>query len=192
MPPPASGTTFLNVSVHRFADAESAANAMVFFSDYVISSQGLEEVEPPAIGESARLLKGAPDGVPLSVLYAQQGPIMYRIGGSTRKPRWRPDRGCPRCCRRDHPGPGRRRLIVLNRENAIGLVLLLLCGVVALVLLFSIVTGTRFRFEGPSWVGTVLVILFFAGTIYGFLARPGRRWSWPWSKDTDQDRRDGL
>ena len=74
--------------------------------------------------------------------------------------------------------------MVFNRENAIGLVLLLLCAVVALVLLFSIATGTRFRFEGPSWVGTALVILFIAGTIYGFLIRPGRRWSWPWSKDT--------
>jgi hypothetical protein len=84
--PPESGTSFLNVSVHRFADAESAANAMVFFSDQVIFGQGLEEVEPPAIGESARLLRGAPDGVPLAVLYAQQGPIMYRIGGSTESP----------------------------------------------------------------------------------------------------------
>ena len=80
------GTTFLNVSVHRFADAESAANAMIFFSDQVVFVQGLQEVEPPAIGETARLLEGAPDGVPLSVLYAQQGPIMYRIGGSTNSP----------------------------------------------------------------------------------------------------------
>lgn len=77
------GTTFLNVSVHRFADAEAANNAMVFFSDQVVFGQGLQEVEPPAVGENARLLQGAPDGVPLSVLYAQQGPIMYRIGGST-------------------------------------------------------------------------------------------------------------
>src|SRR5215211_3372404 len=84
--PPASGTTFLNVSVHRFADPEAAANALIVFSDKVIVDQGLEEVEPPAIGESARLLKGAPDGVPLTVLYAQQGPIMYRIGGSTESP----------------------------------------------------------------------------------------------------------
>jgi hypothetical protein len=83
---PPGETTFLNVSVHRFADAASAANAMVFFSDQVILVQGLEEVEPPAIGDSARLLKGAPDGVPLTVLYAQQGPIMYRIGGSTETP----------------------------------------------------------------------------------------------------------
>ena len=77
------GTSFLNVSVHRFADAESAANAMVFFSDQVVFGQGLQEIEPPAVGETARLLEGAPDGVPLSILYAQQGPIMYRIGGST-------------------------------------------------------------------------------------------------------------
>ena len=82
--------------------------------------------------------------------------------------------------------------MVFNRENAIGLILLLLCGVVALVLLFSIVTGTRFSFEGPSWVGTALVILFIAGTIYGFLIRPGRRWSWPWSKERDQDPQDRL
>src|SRR4051812_2845505 len=47
--PPESGTTFLNVSVHRFADPASAANAMVFFSDQVILVQGLEEVEAPAI-----------------------------------------------------------------------------------------------------------------------------------------------
>ena len=80
--------------------------------------------------------------------------------------------------------------MVFNRENAIGLVLLLLSGAVAMVLLFSIATGTRFRFAGPSWVGTALVILFFAGTIYGFLMRPGRRWSWPWSKGTDQDSQD--
>src|SRR5215207_4422620 len=84
--PPQSGTTFLNVSVHRFGDPESAANALVVFSDKVIVDQGLQEVEPPAIGETARLLKGAPDGVPLTVLYAQQGPIMYRIGGSTEIP----------------------------------------------------------------------------------------------------------
>ena len=77
---------------------------------------------------------------------------------------------------------------MLNRENAIGLLLLLLCAVVAIVLLFSIATGARFRFEGPSWLGTALVILFIAGTIYGFIIRPGRRWSWPWSKDKNPDR----
>jgi hypothetical protein len=79
----AGGTTYLNVSVHRFSDAESAANALVFFSDQVVLQQGLQEVEAPAVGETARLLFGSPDGVPLAVLYAQDGPILYRIGGST-------------------------------------------------------------------------------------------------------------
>ncbi len=78
-----STTQFLNVSVHRFADAASAANALVFFSDQVIFVPGLQEVEAPALGESARLLVGAPEGYQLSVLYAQDGPILYRIGGSS-------------------------------------------------------------------------------------------------------------
>lgn len=81
--PPPTGTTFINTSVHRFADAESAANALVYYSDVVVNEQGLQEVEAPAIGESARLLQGAPGGVPLAILYVQQGPILYRLGGST-------------------------------------------------------------------------------------------------------------
>lgn len=81
--PGPSGTTFLNVSVHRFADAESAANALIYFSDQVVIGQGLQDVEAPAIGETARLLKGAPDGVPLTIFYVQDGPILYRMGGSS-------------------------------------------------------------------------------------------------------------
>jgi hypothetical protein len=81
--PSPNGTTFMNVSVHRFADAEGAANALIYLSDQVIFGQGVQEVAAPAIGGSARLLVGAPDGVPLAVLYAQQGPIVYRIGGSS-------------------------------------------------------------------------------------------------------------
>ena len=80
--PPPSGTTFLNVSVHRFASPDAAETALVFFSDQVIFGQGLQEVEPPAIGETARLLVGQVADANLAVLYAQQGPIMYRIGGS--------------------------------------------------------------------------------------------------------------
>ncbi|MDQ3227310.1 MAG: hypothetical protein M3Q50_11850 [Chloroflexota bacterium] len=80
--PSPNGTTFLNFSVHRFADDESAADALVVFSDEVILAQGLQEVEAPALGESARLLVGESEGVTLTVLYAQEGPIMFRIGGS--------------------------------------------------------------------------------------------------------------
>lgn len=81
--PGPGGTTFLNVSVHRFADAASAANALIYFSDQVVISQGLQDVEAPVVGESARLLVGAPDGVPLTIFYVQDGPIMYRMGGSS-------------------------------------------------------------------------------------------------------------
>jgi hypothetical protein len=70
--------TYLNVSVHRFADAASAANALTFFSDQVIFGQGLQEVDAPAVGEAARLLVGAP----VAVLYVQDGPILYRFGAS--------------------------------------------------------------------------------------------------------------
>lgn len=71
--------TYLNVSVHRFADAESAANALTFFSDQVIYGQGLLEVDAPTVGEAARLLVGAP----VAVLYVQNGPILYRFGASS-------------------------------------------------------------------------------------------------------------
>jgi hypothetical protein len=78
---------------------------------------------------------------------------------------------------------------VFNRDNVIGSVLLLLCAAVGVVLLYSIATGTRFRWEGPAWVGTALVIFFIGATIWGFVMRPGRRW--PWEKWRDRDRRDG-
>jgi hypothetical protein len=77
---------------------------------------------------------------------------------------------------------------VFNRENAIGLVLLVLCAAVALVLLYGIATGTRFRFEGPSWLGTALMILFIGATGYLFVTRPGRRWPWQRNEPPDQER----
>ena len=70
---------------------------------------------------------------------------------------------------------------MFERENAIGIVLLLLCVVVAGVLLYSINTGTWFRFDGPPWLGTALMVFFIAAGIYSFVSRPGRRW--PWQKD---------
>jgi hypothetical protein len=79
---------------------------------------------------------------------------------------------------------------VLNRENAIGLILLLMCAAVALVLLYSIATGTRFQFTGPSWLGTALVILFIGASLFGFVTRPGRRWPWQRNEPPDRDRTD--
>lgn len=76
---------------------------------------------------------------------------------------------------------------MFDRENAIGVVLLLLCAVVAGVLLYSIGTGTRFRFTGPGWVGTALMVLFIGATIAGFFMRPGRR-RWPWQRGEADER----
>ena len=76
---------------------------------------------------------------------------------------------------------------MLNRENAIGLILLLMCAAVAVVLLYSIATGTRFQYTGPSWLATALVILFIGASIYGFVSRPGRRWPWQRNDSPDQD-----
>ena len=41
---------------------------------------------------------------------------------------------------------------MLDRENLPGVILLALCTVVAGVLIYSIVTGTRFVWTGPGWV----------------------------------------
>jgi len=76
---------------------------------------------------------------------------------------------------------------MFNRENAIGIALLLICAVVAVALLFSISTGIRFRFNGPSWVGTALLIFFIAATIWGFVSRPGRRWPWDRNRPPERD-----
>ena len=77
---------------------------------------------------------------------------------------------------------------MFNRENAIGLILLVLCAAVAVVLLYSIATGTRFRFTGPSWLSTALIVLFIGASLFGWFSRPGRRW--PWQRDK-QDRDPG-
>jgi hypothetical protein len=75
--------SFINVSVHRFANAEGAAESLTELSDIVVNVQGLQEVETPAIGELARGLAGPGDGVNLYVLYVQDGKYLIRIGGSS-------------------------------------------------------------------------------------------------------------
>ena len=72
---------------------------------------------------------------------------------------------------------------MLDRENMIGVILLALCAGVAVVLLYSIATGTRFHYDGPSWLITALAIFFIGASIYSFVMRPGRRW--PWKRDKD-------
>jgi hypothetical protein len=76
-------TTYINISVHRFANADGASEALTALSDIVVSAQGLQDVDTPAIGDQARGLSGPGDGVNLYVLYVQDGKFLIRIGGSS-------------------------------------------------------------------------------------------------------------
>jgi len=87
---------------------------------------------------------------------------------------------------------------VFDREDFVGVLLLGLCLVVGGVLVYSIATGTRFRFTGPSWVGVALMVLFFGAVVYGLASsrrgrwpdpRTGgkRRWRWPWQRSNDAE-----
>ena len=58
---------------------------------------------------------------------------------------------------------------MFDRENIVGSLLLLLCGVVASILVYSIVTGERLDFDLPPVVSTVLGFGFIALLIVGFL-----------------------
>ena len=57
---------------------------------------------------------------------------------------------------------------MFGRGNIIGLLLLLFCGVVAVILLWSIVTGEELSVSVPPVVGWILGILFVGALIYGF------------------------
>jgi hypothetical protein len=75
--------SFINVSVHRFANAEGASEALTALADIVVAVQGLQDVETPVIGDAARGLAGAGESVNLYVLYVQDGKYLIRIGGSS-------------------------------------------------------------------------------------------------------------
>lgn len=78
-----NATSFISVSVHRFETEEGAAAALTGLSDVVIATQGLQEVEPPKIGDQARALTGTGDGVNLYVLYVRDGRYVLRLGGAS-------------------------------------------------------------------------------------------------------------
>ena len=88
----------------------------------------------------------------------------------------------------------------MGRNDIIGVLLLGLCAVMAGVLVYSIATGVRFRFTGPPWAGTVLMIVFIGAVIYSLVTTFQRRWPnpmtgqgwrWPWSKDDKSPPPDG-
>jgi hypothetical protein len=71
-----------------------------------------------------------------------------------------------------------------DKQNIIGFLLLGLCTVVGGVLVWEIMSGDRLHYDGPAWLGWVLLALFIGASMFG-LSRGGtfrRRWSgrrWP-------------
>lgn len=57
---------------------------------------------------------------------------------------------------------------MFGRDNLVGMLLLVLCGVVIAILLWSIVTGERISVSVPPVVGWIIGALFIGGLIYGF------------------------
>lgn len=59
---------------------------------------------------------------------------------------------------------------MFNRENAVGILLLLVCGGVAVVLLYAIGTGERIRLDLPAWISWPLGITFIGLLLYGMFS----------------------
>ena len=77
-------TTSLSVSIHGFKDAASAAEALPFFSDILLSSEEpvYEEGTDPGLGDLSRILTATDaNGGIVVALYVQKDNVMYRFGG---------------------------------------------------------------------------------------------------------------
>jgi len=64
---------------------------------------------------------------------------------------------------------------MFNRDNAIGLLLLAVCAVVAGYMVYVITTGNRVSLQINPTVGVTLTVAFFGLLIYGFISSGGFR-----------------
>ena len=79
--PPAGRVGWVDISVHRFPDAASAADAVAYFAASRADSMDLQTVPAPTIGNSSAALTGpAVNGTEYSV-YLSGGPLLYAITG---------------------------------------------------------------------------------------------------------------
>ena len=77
------GTTTIDISIHRFADRASAAEALIYFSDAIVAAVGFEEIQVDPIGDEVRALKGVNEGgVGQVIVYVQVASDMARISGT--------------------------------------------------------------------------------------------------------------
>jgi len=78
--PDVNDTTVINISIHRFGDEQGAKDALNYFAEDVIATQGLEEFRIDRIGEQTRALRGNKGGSNV-VVYVRNGDYLIRIGG---------------------------------------------------------------------------------------------------------------
>lgn len=81
--PDPNTTTFIDVSIHRFATANATEQALAYFAGDVATSQGLHQINVPKIGDHEQALTGAPNQANLVVIYIQRDSILYRVAGSS-------------------------------------------------------------------------------------------------------------
>jgi probable HAF family extracellular repeat protein len=79
--PPSGRVDWIDLSVHRFKDAASAAAAGAFFASSRAVDTQLESVPVPAIGDSATAIAGPSDEGREYTLYVSSGPLLLRVTG---------------------------------------------------------------------------------------------------------------
>ncbi|CAA9567614.1 MAG: YpfJ protein, zinc metalloprotease superfamily [uncultured Thermomicrobiales bacterium] len=75
----ASGTTSLEVSLHRFASAAGAAEALPYYADGRAVSLGLREIPFAPIGDGARAVGGTVAAGEEVTIYAWRGDLLVRV-----------------------------------------------------------------------------------------------------------------
>lgn len=79
--PPVGGVNWIDISVHRFGDAASAAAAVPFFADARTVGTRLHRSPAMTIGETTAALRGpSEDGLEYT-FYMSDGPLLFRVTG---------------------------------------------------------------------------------------------------------------
>jgi probable HAF family extracellular repeat protein len=79
--PPAGSAGWIDMSVHQFGDAASAAAAVPFFADARALGTKLQTAPAASLGESSAALAGPASNGTEYTLYASQGPLLFRVTG---------------------------------------------------------------------------------------------------------------
>jgi hypothetical protein len=82
--PPATGLNWVDMSVHRFADAASAAAAVPFFANARTLGTQLYAVPATGPGDATAAIFGPSELGTESTLYASSGPLLLRVTGIDR------------------------------------------------------------------------------------------------------------